>query len=71
MIEQDMIIFRHVLPYDEILKGKDAVWNEGDQEVYASSRYLALRELNKQGYRVLQFLIDDNSVLCGEWVLVE
>jgi len=71
MVEQDMIIFRHVMPYDKILNNKDALYDKDVDEVYASARYLALRELNKHGFRVLQFIVTEDSLVTGEWVLVE
>jgi hypothetical protein len=58
-------------PYDKDLKGKNAIFQEGEAEVWAIDRYCALKELNKHGYRVLQFLIAPDSLSCGEWVLVE
>ena len=71
MIEQDMIIFRLVMPYDKVLKDKDAFYDKNVDEVYASARYLALRELNKHGFKVLQFIVTKDSYITGEWVLVE
>lgn len=70
-IKQDLMILKFVAPYDAILNNKDVFWDEDNNEMYSSDRYLALREFNKNGYRVLQFVPNryDNST--SEWVLVE
>lgn len=39
--------------------------------MYAFDRYLVLREFNKQGYRVLQFVPNRCEDSTSEWVLVE
>jgi len=71
MIEQDMMILQFVMPYDEILKDENAYWEEDTQTMYSSERYLALREFNKHGFRVLQFVPNRYENHKAEWVLVE
>ena len=74
MINQDLMIYRKIMPYDIILENKinewNAIWDEENNEVISSDRWSALKEFNKQGYRVLQFLLDKNDIYT-EWVLVE
>ena len=71
MIEQDMMILQFVMPYDEILKDKNAYWEEDTQTMYSSERYLALREFNNHGFKVLQFVPNRYGNSTVEWVLVE
>jgi hypothetical protein len=71
LIQQELMILKFVAPYDEILKGKGAFWDEDNDEMYAFDRYLALREFNKQGYRVLQFVPNRCEDSASEWALVE
>jgi len=71
MIEQDIIILQFVMPYDKILKDENAYWEEDTQTMYSSERYLALREFNKHGFRVLQFVPNRYEDHKAEWVLVE
>ena len=71
MITQEMMILKFVMPYDEILNDKLAFWDEDNDEMYSSERYLALREFNKHGYRVLQFIPNRYENPRVEWVLVE
>lgn len=68
---QEIIIYRFYNKDHENLEGKVSVFHEDMCEVWACDRQCALYELNKQGYRVLQFLYDVNNVMCGEVVLVE
>ena len=71
-IKQDIIIWR-IVPYsdDEILKDKDVYYDEDSSEIYSAHRECVVYELNRLGYRIVQFLHDDNSVICGEAILVE
>ena len=71
MVKQDMMILQFVMPYDEILKDKQAFWEENTQTMYSSDRYLALWEFNKNNYRVLQFVPNRCNGSNSEWVLVE
>jgi hypothetical protein len=72
-VQQDLMILKFVMPYDKILNDKDAFWDEDNHEMFSSERYLALREFNKRGYRVLQFVPNRNNrnSIESEWVLVE
>ena len=71
MIEQELMILKFVASDDKILKDKEAFWDKNNDEMYSSDRYLALREFNKQGYRVLQFVPNRYENPTSEWVLVE
>ena len=73
MPNQDMLIYRLIQPYDKetILKGQNAYYDEGSCEILALNRAYAVRELNRYGIRVLQFLVTPDSSICGEWVLIE
>lgn len=66
-----MMILHFVAPYDTILNNEDAYWDADNNEMYSSDRYLALREFNKHGYRVLQFVSNRYAGSRSEWVLVE
>lgn len=73
ILNQDMIIYRLIQPQDKdsILKGQNAYYDEYSCEILALNRACAVRELNRHGIRVLQFIVTPDSPIIGGWVLIE
>ena len=75
MINQDMIIFKQC-GY-EAPNGKNTWFDSDSGEIHSTARYLALRELNKVGIKVLQMEIEkftnigEGVTVIGEWWLIE